>query len=90
MELYLVEFYESLARLAEVMNPGLVPHGENEEDWTKEKLKGLPIHIKLESLIIELYHRYAPHDKNFREENILPEKSIFEEEISVIIFILYI
>lgn len=83
MELYLVEFYESLARLAEAMNPGFAPHGENEENWSKEKIKALPLHIKLESFIIYLYNVYAPHDKNFREENHIPEKSIFAEEIEV-------
>ena len=51
-----VEFFEALARLAEVLS--LKPYGQLlEEEWPWEKNINLDISIKLESLLTLIYER---------------------------------
>lgn len=51
----LIEFIESLARMAERISP--VPVGERIYEWNYEQRTTLPLHVKLESFLTYVYVR---------------------------------
>ena len=70
------EFYEAMGRIAEeaCLLPGKGIYGEDYE-WTLEKKKAMPLHYKLEGLVLILYKNCT--DAEFKKNHPSIEKSIF-------------
>jgi hypothetical protein len=70
-----LEFYEALARIAEMVS--LTPHGCSAEKdfWTLERRIHLELAVKLEALILHMKKHLT--DRVFKEENKDPEQSLF-------------
>ena len=72
------EFLEAISRLAEIISP--YPFTEYEQHsamYNTEKLRGVPLNIKIEALIIILSKHLLPQ----RSDIEIPTKSLFEDDI---------
>ena len=73
------EFQEALARVAEeaCLPPGIGIYNQDYE-WTMDKKKKLPLHYKLEGLVLQLL-KYCT-DKYFKKTYPVLEKSVFYKD----------
>lgn len=80
LELNFIEFIEAVARISEIIS--IAPYGfeSNEDFWTADRIKHLPLHVLIESLCILMFKKIA-YRQLTPEEFFLPDESLFHVEI---------
>ncbi len=82
LELSFIEFIEAISRISEIVS--IPPYGfENEDIWTAERTKQLPLHVQIESLCILMFKTIASKQLT-QEEFVLPDESLFHVDVLAI------